>query len=598
MPEERNKINDSYKWDLTTIFKSEKEYDAVFNSVKKDLNKISDYETSLMDNSKKLLEGLDLIYDISRNIEKLYTYSSLLHDEDTGNTKNQERLGKIENLYNEFQKKTSFIDPLLLKYDKSIIDSYLKEEKGLIKYKKNIEEIYRYKEHTLDEKSEKLLSTFSQIFGKAEETYSLLLDADMKYGNITNELGEEVELTDSNYALFRISNDRRVRKDAFDKLYTVFSNFKNTISSTFQTQLLTEKTLSKTRKFNSCLEASLFSDEVNTSVYHNLIDTVSKNLKPLYRYYDEKRKMLNLDEIHMYDIYAKVIDDNSKKYSFDEAKQIVLKALSPLGENYIKDLNKAFDERWIDIYNNKGKRSGAYSGGCYDTNPFVLLNFQGTLNDVSTLAHELGHSMHSFYSRNNNEYPDSSYKIFVAEVASTVNELLLAHYMLEHSDKKEEKLAILNELLELYKGTLYRQTMFAEFELKTHELVEQGEVLTNDILCNLYYELNKKYFGDKVVSDDLIKFEWMKVPHFYYNFYVYKYATGISAATHIVKGILNKEDNALENYLKFLTLGGSLSPLDELKVAGVDLNKSEVIESAAYAFSKYLDDFVNIYNSK
>lgn len=598
MPKNRNEINDIYKWDLTTIFKSDDEYENVFNSVKAKLNEISVYEKTLMDNSTTLFNGLELIYDISRTLEKLYTYSNLLHDEDTTNTKNQERLGKIETLYNEFSKKTSFVDPLLLKYDKSVIDSFFKEEPRLSKYKRNLEEIYRYKSHTLSEKEEKMLSTLNQVLGKCEETYSLLVDADLKFGTILDENNKEVELTDSNYALFRISNDRRVRRDAFNKLYEVYSNFKNTISSTLQTQILTEKALSEIRNYNSSVEASLFNDEVSVNIYKNLIDTVSNNLKPLHRYYDEKRKMLNLDELHMYDIYAKVVNDNSKEYSFDEGKRIVLSALSVLGEDYIKNLNKAFDEHWIDIYPNIGKRSGAYSGGCYDTNPFVLLNYQGTLNDVSTLAHELGHSMHSFYSRGNNEYVDADYKIFVAEVASTVNELLLAHYMLEHSSSREEKLSILNELLELYKGTLYRQTMFAEFELKTHEIVESGNVLTNEVLCNLYYDLNKKYFGDSVLSDELIKYEWMKVPHFYYNFYVYKYATGISAATHIVKGILSGSISAKENYLKFLTLGGSLPPIEELKVALVDLNKSEVIESAVEAFSSALDDFVNIYNSK
>ena len=596
MPKNRNEINDVYKWDLTTIFKNDNEYDLEFNNVKNRINDIDVYKTTLMNDSKSLFNGLELIYDISKRIEKLYTYSSLLHDQDTSDTKNQERLGKIETLYNEFSKKVSFVDPMLLKYDKSVIDNYLKEEPKLNKYKRNLDEIFRYKSHTLNENEEKMLSTLNQVLGKCEETYSLLVDADLKFGNIKNENNEEVELTDSNYALFRISNDRRVRRDAFNKLYEVYSNFKNTISSTLQTQILTEYALGQIRNYNSSIEASLFKDEVDVSIYKNLIDTVSCNLKTLHKYYDEKRKMLNLDELHMYDIYAKVINESSKEYSFDEAKKIVIDALSILGEDYIKNLNKAFDEKWIDIYPNVGKRGGAYSGGSYETNPFVLLNYQGTLNDVSTLAHELGHSMHSYYSRLNNEYPDADYKIFVAEVASTVNELLLAHYMLEHSKDKNEKLSILNELLELYKGTLYRQTMFAEFELKTHELVESSNVLTNEVLCDIYYNLNKKYYGDSVVSDDLIKYEWMKVPHFYYNFYVYKYATGISAATHIVKGILSGSKEAKENYLKFLTLGGSLSPIEELKVAGVDLTKSEVIISAVDAFEDTLNDFINLYN--
>ena len=419
----------------------------------------------------------------------------------------------------------------------------------------------------------------------------------MTYGNIIDENGESVELTDSNYNKYIKSNDRRVRKEAFDELYRVYSNFKNTICSTIKGNIEANTSIAKIRGYESAIEASLFSDNIDVSVYNNLIDTVSNNLSSLFKYYDLKKKILGLDEMHLYDTYVSIINEKPREYTFDEAKELVKKALSVLGDKYINDLNNAFTKKWIDIYNNKGKRGGAYSGGSYDTYPYVLLNFEGTLNDVSTLAHELGHSMHSYYSRLNNSYQDSNYKIFVAEVASTVNELLLSKYLLKNTSDKREKLIILNNLLDLFKATIFRQTMFAEFEKNIYEKHEKGEILTAELLCNDYYELNKKYFGNSVYVDDEIKYEWERIPHFYYYFYVYKYATGLSAACYIVNGILSGSKDALDNYLKFLTLGGSMDPLDELKVAGIDMTKPDSILSAIHMFDEILEEFEQLYNA-
>jgi len=346
----------------------------------------------------------------------------------------------------------------------------------------------------------------------------------------------------------------------------------------------------KILNFNSSLEASLYSDNVSTDVYNNLIDTVNNNLHILYKYYDLKKEVLELDELHLYDIYLELIKELDKEYSYEEAKELVINALSVLGDDYINNLKKAFDEKWIDVYNNVGKRSGAYSSGFYDTNPFVLLNYESKLKDVSTLAHELGHSMHTYYSCKNNTYNNSSYKIFVAEVASTVNELLLNKYLLKHSTDDKEKLYILNSLLELFKGTIFRQVMFAEFERDMHKKHENGEILTHDLLSNEYYKLNQKYFGPNVVVDEQIKYEWERIPHFYYNFYVYKYAIGLSAACYIVDGILNNRENALENYLNFLKSGGSDYPVNELKIAGVDITSPEVIESAIKTFDNTINE--------
>ena len=373
-------------------------------------------------------------------------------------------------------------------------------------------------------------------------------------------------------------------------LYDTYASFKNTITSTYTGDMDSNITMAKLRGFNSAREASLYGDNVDTTIYDNLIDTVSKNLKTIYKYYDLKKEVLGLDEFHLYDIYAKLIDTKDlDNYTFEDAKKIVKEALSVLGEDYIKDLDKAFSEKWIDVYNNKGKRSGAYS---------VLLNFEGNLNNVSTLAHELGHSMHTYYSCKNQPYQYSSYNIFVAEVASTVNELLLSKYLLNKFTDKESKLYILNRLLELFKGTIFRQTMFAEFERDMYKLREEKKALTHEVLCDHYLELNKKYFGSSVVVDDKIKYEWMRIPHFYYNFYVYKYATGLSAACYIVDGILNKKEGALEAYLKFLTLGGSMYPVDELKVAGVDISEPKVIESAINMFNDTIDEFKNLLEEK
>ena len=442
-----------------------------------------------------------------------------------------------------------------------------------------------------------MLSNLSKCLSNPEETYEALTDSDFEYDYITDEKGNKVKFNESNYSLFIKSKDRSVRKRAFEMLHNKYKKYIRTITSTYKGEVETNVVLAKIRNYDSAISASLYSDNVPVDIYNNLIKVVNDNMDVLYDYYDLKREILSLDRLHMYDTYVEIINKIDKKYSFDEAKEIVMEALSVLGDKYVKNLKKAFDEKWIDIYHSKGKRSGAYSSGNFDVNPYVLLNFEGTLNDVSTLAHELGHSMHTYLSCKNNPYQYSSYEIFVAEVASTVNELLLANYMLKNSKNKEEKLAVINHILDLYKATLYRQTMFAEFEKETHKLREKGEVLTSDLLSNTYYNLVKKYFGPNVLCDDLIKYEWARIPHFYYNFYVYKYATGISAASYIVDGILNNKEGALENYMKFLKSGGSMYPLDELKIAGVNLNSKSVILSAIKTFEKYLKEFKDIYNS-
>lgn len=593
----REEISNEYKWDLEAIYKNKEEFEDELKKIEQEIDKIDKYKDILMESSSNLLECLELDTNISRRLSKAHTYANCYFDSDTGNASYQEMLGKVNNLYQKYSEKISFIEPSILKCDYNTIQKYMEESPKLKSYERNLKEIYRFKKYILSDNEEKIISNLEKALDSSSTTYESLTDTDMTYGNIIDENGESVELTDSNYNKYIKSNDRRVRKEAFDELYRVYSNFKNTICSTIKGNIEANTSIAKIRGYNSSIEASLFSDNIDVSVYNNLIDTVSNNLSSLFKYYDLKKKILGLDEMHLYDTYVSIINEKPREYTFDEAKELVKKALSVLGDKYINDLNNAFTEKWIDIYNNKGKRGGAYSGGSYDTYPYVLLNFEGTLNDVSTLAHELGHSMHSYYSRLNNSYQDSNYKIFVAEVASTVNELLLSKYLLKNTSDKREKLIILNNLLDLFKATIFRQTMFAEFEKNIYEKHEKGEILTAELLCNDYYELNKKYFGNSVYVDDEIKYEWERIPHFYYYFYVYKYATGLSAACYIVNGILSGSKDALDNYLKFLTLGGSMDPLDELKVAGIDMTKPEAILSAIHMFDEILEEFEQLYNA-
>lgn len=589
---DRSMIETKDKWDLSLIYKPEKDFENELEITKNlILEYRKKYENHTMDNANIFYNSIIDSLEISRKLDKLYVYASMKSDEDVSNNDNQELKNRVINLYDLATANMFFVDTELLKEDYAKIEKFYQDEPKLLEHEVNIKDTFRYKKHTLSDIEEKLLSNISKAFGNDEQTYGYLTDSDMTFGTIKNEDNKEVELTDTNYSIYIKSKDRRVRKEAFDALYNHYKQFKNTITSTFDGSIKQSVSIAKLRKYNSAFEASLFKDEISIDVYNTLVNTIHENLNIFHKYYDLKKKVLNLDEFHLYDVYVEMVKDYDKKYSFDEAKQIVINALSVLGNDYIETFKKAFDEKWIDIYPNKNKRGGAYSGGSYDTKPYILLNYQGTLNDVSTLAHEGGHSMHSYYTRTNQPIQYGDYPIFVAEVASTVNEILLAKYMLKNSTSKEEKLVILNQLLELFKGTIYRQVMFSEFEKYAYDLVENDDVITSDKLCDKYYQLNKLYFGDNVVVDDLIRYEWEKVPHFYYNFYVYKYATGISAACKIVDGILNNEKDALDNYLNMLKSGSRQNPLDTLKIAGVDMTDKEVYESAIKMFDETIEEF-------
>lgn len=593
----RENIESKYKWDLTPIFSSEDDFNNLYKNVESKIEKFKSHEKIMGNNAESFYNAINDYYKISRDLDKLQVYTNLLSDIDTSNNNNQALKLKVINLLDKWNKATFFITPTILKKDYKEIENFYEEEPKLKEYETIIKREFRYKEHILSDIEEKLLSSMTKMFNKNYETYELLKDSDITFGNITDENNKEVELTCSNYSIYIESSNRRVRKEAFATLYSTYKQFINTFASTLSGNINENVTIAKIKKFPSTLNWCLYADELDETIYNNLINTVSDNMNTLYKYYALKKDLLNLEELHLYDIYTPIVKNFDKKYPYEEAKEIVLKALSVLGDDYIEVLKNGLDNNWVDVYPTKAKRTGGYSGGCYDTAPYILLNYFDKYNDMSTLAHEAGHSMHSYYTRSNNSYQYGNYSIFVAEVASTVNEILLSKYLLKTSNSKEEKLFILDNLMSLFKATIYRQTMFAEFEQKIYFDAENDIPLTADYLSSVYYELNKKYFGDDVVIDDDIKYEWARIPHFYYNFYVYKYATGLSAACHIANDILSGKEHAVDNYKEFLKCGSKKSPIESLKLAGVDLSKKEVVESAISMFNDTIDEFINLHNN-
>lgn len=590
---ERREVPKEFQWNLECIFKTDEEFQKEIKAVRKQIDEFAKLEGHTTENAKTFYRSITAGNEIERRLNKLYTYASMKSDEDVANTENQAKKEQVVNLYNYANSKMYFQTPELLNTEKEVIESFYQEEPKLLEHKTNIEEVYRYKPHTLPKEEEKLLSNLSSAFGNDETTYGYLTDSDLDFGTIHDENGVEVPLTDTNFSIYIKSPKREVRKEAFERLYEVYKQFQNTITATFNGAIKQNVAMAHIKHYKTSFEAALFGDELDPKVYDTLVSSVRNHLDVLHDYYRLRKEVLNLKELHLYDVYTNLVPDTDTKYPFETASRLVLDALKPLGDTYINDLKQAFTEGWIDIYPNKNKRGGAYSSGSYDTMPYVLLNYQDKLDDVSTLAHELGHSMHSFYTRKNQPYQYGDYPIFVAEVASTVNELLLAKHMLKVSTNKNERLAILNQLLELFKGTIYRQVMFAEFEKYAYDLVEQDEVITPDKLCKKYYELNQDYFGSDVVVDKEIAYEWEKVPHFYYHFYVYKYATGISAACHIVEGILSGDEAKRDAYLKMLANGCRENPLNTLKIAGVDMTDKEVYESAIRMFADTIEEFRN-----
>lgn len=589
----REKIEECYKWDLSKIYSSIDDVRKDMMIVKNKLSEFSKYKDISYD-ADTLYEVISLSMEVSRLVSKLEVYASLLCDEDTSVNKNRELKEEINNLSSEVINETYFIEPKILKMDYSNIEKFYQENDKLKEYERYFIEMFRYKEHTLSDSEEKLLANLSKVFGNNYETYELLKDSDMVFPNFIVD-NEEYELDNSKFCLYIEDDNREIRKVAFDTMYETFKQYKNVYANLITSNIKEEVATSKIRKYNSAIEAAMYRDELDESIYNNLISVINDKMGILHKYYKLKKDILGVDELHLYDVYADLIVEDRKEYDFESAKETVINALSVLGDEYIEIIKKGISDRWIDVYPNKGKRTGGYSSGSYDTNPYILLNYQDRYDDMSTLAHELGHSMHSYFTRSSNPYQYGHYSIFVAEVASTVNELLLAKYVIKNSNNKNEKLFIINRMMELFRATIYRQTMFAEFEKKIYEMISLDKPVSADILSEEYYKLNKIYFGSDVYIDDYIRYEWARIPHFYYNFYVYKYATGLSAASYIVNGLLDGTIKK-EDYLSFLKCGDSRSPIDSLKLAGVDLSKKEVIESATSMFDSLIDEFSKLYN--
>lgn len=591
----REKIEECYKWDLSKIYSSINNIREDIKNVRNKLTEFSKYKDISYDENS-LYEVINLSMEVSRIISKLEVYASLLCDEDTSINKNIELKEEINNLSSEVINATYFIEPNILKMNYSDIEKfYLKNEK-LKEYERYLQEMFRYKKHTLSDIEEKLLANLSKTFGNNYETYELLKDSDMIFPNFMVN-NTEYELDNSKYCLYIEDDNREIRKEAFNTIYETFKQYKNVYANLITSNIKEEVATSKIRKYKSALEEAMYKDELDVSIYDNLISVINDKIGILHKYYKLKKEVLKVDELHLYDVYANLVSTDKKTYDFENAKETVINALSILGDEYIEILKEGIKNRWIDVYPNKGKRTGGYSSGSYDTFPYILLNYQNKYDDMSTLAHELGHSMHSYFTRKNNPYQYGNYSIFVAEVASTVNELLLAKYVIKNSNNKNEKLFIINRMMELFRATIYRQTMFAEFERKIYDMISSDKPVSADILSEEYYKLNKIYFGNDVYVDDYIRYEWARIPHFYYNFYVYKYATGLSAASYITEGLLNGKIKK-EDYIAFLKCGDSMSPLDSLKLTKVDLSKKEVIESATSMFDSLIDEFTKLYNEK
>lgn len=572
----RKDVQKEDTWDLTKFFKTKEEYNSLYKETLKDLDKLVSYKGKICKDANTLYDFLELNDKISLNIELIYVYSYLYHYSDTTDSEGKLLRDKADKLNDTISEKTSFVDSELLSTPYDTIKKFIKEKKELKKYAFYLEKAYRYQKHTLSEAEERIISLANIALGTPDNAFSALDNADCKFDKVIVD-GKELELNHSNYIKYMTSQDRDLRKQVFDKYYDFYINHKNTIAEMYKGQIKEDLFISKVRKFNSPLEMSLYSDDIDVSVYKNLIKTLHDNMKPMYDYMKLRKEYMNLDELHMYDIYADMVKGSSKTFTFDEAKNCVLEAVKPLGDKYVSDLSKAFTNRWIDRYPNDGKRSGAYQWGSFGVDPYVSLNFEGTEDSVSTLAHELGHAMHSYYSDNKQNHVDAQYPIFLAEIASTVNEVLLNEYFINNAKDDNEKLLYITSFLDKFRATVYRQTMFAEFEMIAHDMEQNGEALTEESLSNVYYDLNKLYYGKDVVSDDAIRYEWSRIPHFYTSFYVYKYATGFCAALAIASDILGNVPGAKDRYLEFLSSGGSNYPLNTLKKCNVDMESSEPI---------------------
>ncbi len=587
----REEVEEHLTWNLEDIFPDDASWDKEFQEVSALSKKASSFQGTIGNGAESLLAVFTYQDELTRRLRKLYTYAHLKHDQDTANGTYQAMESRISSLFTKVSTELSFVVPEILSLEESKIEEYLEESNDLQLYKQLLEEINKERPHVLSQEQEAILAQFSEVSGASANTFGKLNNADLEFPSIKDEEGNEVQLTHGRYSRMLESEDRRVREDAFKAMYDTYGKFRNTFASTLSGNIKSNNVEAQVRNYASAREAALSNNHIPESVYDNLVSTVNKNLHLLHKYVSLRKKVLGVDELHMWDLYTPLVKEADMKYTYEEACKTMLASFEPLGEEYMSTVKKGLDSHWVDVVETKGKRSGAYSSGTYGTNPYILMNWQDNVNNLFTLAHEFGHSMHSYYTRANQPYVYGSYSIFVAEVASTCNEALLNDYLLKTIDDQKKRIYLLNHWLEGFRGTVFRQTMFAEFEHMIHQLDQKGEALTADKLTEVYYDLNKKYFGDDIVIDEQIGLEWARIPHFYYNYYVYQYATGLSAATALSNQILSEGEPAVERYInQFLKAGRSNYPIEVLKNAGVDMNTASPIEEACKVFEEKLNE--------
>ena len=585
----REQIEEKYKWNLNDIYEDDEKWNEDYEETKKLLKKVKRYQGQVTESGETLLSLLDLVMEIQEIASRLYAYAHMNKDVDTRNNTYQSLFNKAQDLNNEISSVTSFIVPEILELEENELNNFINNTSGLELYQQHLADILRQKEHYLSKKEEKLLAMAGEVTQGPQNIFTMLNNADIEFPTIKDENGEEVRITHGRYIKLLKSKDRKVRKNAFKGLYGKYEDFINTYSSTLYSEIKGHVFNARARKYENSLTAALDADNIPVSVYDNLLKTVHDNLDPMYKYINLRKEILNLDQINMYDIYTPLIKELDVEIPYSEAKDTILEGLHPLGEEYTKLLKEGYEGGWIDVYENKGKRSGAYSSGCYGVHPYVLLNYNKSISNMFTLAHEMGHALHSYYSNENQPFVYANYKIFVAEVASTLNEALLINYLMKNTDDKQKKMYLINHYLEQFRGTLYRQTMFAEFEKIIHEKVEEGIPLTPQVLNKTYRSLNELYYGDQMSYDEEIDKEWARIPHFYYNFYVYKYATGFSAAAALAEKIISEGDEAVNKYKEFLKSGSSDYPIELLKTAGVDMTTPKPVQTALDVFSDLVD---------
>ncbi|MCP3742200.1 oligoendopeptidase F [Rossellomorea sp. BNER] len=587
----RKDVKEELTWRLEDIFTSDEEWEKEYKEIQSLAKKAEELKGTLSQSADKLYKALHFQDEIMERMGKLYTYSHMRSDQDTANSYYQGLDDRAKNLYTQLSSAFSFMVPEILTIEENKLSSFLEEKEELKLYKHALEEINLQRPHILSADQESLLAKASEVLNASSNTFGMLNNADLEFPSIEDENGEEVDVTHGRYITFLKSSDRRVREDAFKAVYETYGKFQNTFSTTLAGAVKKDNFSAAVRNYNSARHAALSANNIPEKVYDNLISTVHEHLPLLHRYVKLRKKVLKINELHMYDLYTPLVKDVKMDVSYEEAQELILKGLQPLGEDYLKVLKEGFENRWVDVVENKGKRSGAYSSGAYGTNPYILMNWQDNVNNLFTLAHEFGHSVHSYYTRGSQPYSYGHYSIFVAEVASTCNEALLNHHLLETIDDDKKRLYLLNHYLEGFRGTVFRQTMFAEFEHLIHKKAQDGEALTAEMLTKEYYALNKKYFGEEdLVIDEEIGLEWTRIPHFYYNYYVYQYATGYSAATALSKQILEEGETAVERYIDFLKSGSSDYPIEVLKKAGVDMTTSKPIEEACKVFEQTLTE--------